>query len=311
MSVLICGSVAYDTIMVFQDQFKKHILPEQIHILNVSFLVPQMRREFGGCAGNIAYALKLVGGSPLVMAAVGEDFGPYRSRLASLGIPDTHLREVVGAFTAQAFITTDLDDNQITAFHPGAMSYSQLNHVEDARGVTLGLVGPDGREGMLQHAKGLFDAGIPFVFDPGQAMPLFSGEEFLQFLEWASWCTVNDYEAHLLCERTGLTLDGIAARVEGLIVTRGGEGSTVYSDGRITQVAAVPARELADPTGCGDAYRGGLLYGLGEGWSLEKSCRLASVIGAYKIEARGPQNYAPSLEEIAARYAAAYGESLF
>ena len=311
MSVLICGSVAYDTIMVFQDQFKKHILPEQIHILNVSFLVPEMRREFGGCAGNIAYALKKIGGSPLIMAAVGEDAGPYRARLAALGIPDKHVREVVGAFTAQAFITTDLDDNQITAFHPGAMGYSHLNHVEDARGVTLGIVGPDGRDGMLQHAKSFHEAGIPFVFDPGQAMPLFSGEEFLQFLEWASWCTLNDYEAHLLCERTGLGLEEIASRVDGLVVTRGGDGSTVYAGGGVSRIPVVPARELADPTGCGDAYRGGLLYGLGKGWSLEKSCRLASVMGAFKVEVRGPQNYAPSLDEIAARYAAAYGEALF
>ncbi|WP_374603620.1 carbohydrate kinase family protein [Niveibacterium sp.] len=311
MSVLICGSIAYDTIMVFQDRFKKHILPDQIHILNVSFLVPDMRREFGGCAGNIAYALKLLGGAPLIMATAGEDAAPYRKRLADLGIPDTHVREVPGSYTAQAFITTDLDDNQITAFHPGAMSFSHQNHVADAAGVKLGIVGPDGRDGMLQHARDFHAAGIPFVFDPGQAMPLFSGEDFLQFLDWATWCTVNDYEAHLLCERTSLTLPQIAAKVQGLVVTRGGEGSDIFADGRETRVPVVPITAIADPTGCGDAYRGGLLYGLSNGWSLEKACQLASVMGAYKIEVRGPQNYAPTRDEIAARFEKAYGSRPF
>lgn len=311
MSVLICGSIAYDTIMVFRDRFKNHILPDRIHILSVSFLVPDMRREFGGVAGNIAYNLKLLGGDPLVMGTVGEDAAPYRTRLAQLGISDTHVREVPGSFTAQCFITTDLDDNQITAFHPGAMSFSHLNHVSDASGVTLGIVGPDAREGMLHHVAGFRDAGIPFVFDPGQALPLFNGEELLHCLDAAEYCAVNDYEAQLVCERTGLTVPELAERVRAFIVTRGGEGSEIYTGGQRIAVPVVKADALNDPTGCGDAYRAGLLYGLAEGWPIEKACRLASVMGAIKIACRGAQNHAPTRAEIAERYAVAFGEALF
>jgi adenosine kinase len=307
MSVLICGSMAYDTIMVFQSQFKQHILPEQIHILNVSFLVPEMRREFGGCAGNIAYSLKLLGGEPEIMATLGQDASPYLSRLSALGISQRHIREIPEAFTAQAFITTDLDDNQITAFHPGAMSQSHQNHVRDARGITLGIVSPDGRDGMLQHAQGFAEQKIPFVFDPGQGLPMFSGPELIECIKLASWCTVNDYEAKLVVDKTGQSLESLAEHLDGLIVTCGAEGSIVYSGGQKQAIACVPATTLADPTGCGDAFRGGLLFGLSHGWSLIQATQLASVMGAFKIECRGAQNYAPTLTEIAERYAACYG----
>ncbi|THF61925.1 carbohydrate kinase family protein [Pseudothauera nasutitermitis] len=308
MSTLICGSIAYDTIMVFSDRFTNHILPEQIHILNVSFLVPDMRREFGGCAGNIAYNLKLLGGDPLIMATVGDDDGPYRYRMERLGLRQEHVRTVPGAYTAQAFITTDLDDNQITAFHPGAMNHSHQNRVSDATGVKLGIVAPDGRDGMLGHAEQFAAAGIPFIFDPGQGMPMFSGEDLLHFLDLASYCTVNDYEARLMCERTGQSLEQLAGRVEALIVTQGGEGSRIHVEGRWIDVPSVQPDAIVDPTGCGDAYRAGLLYGIANGYGWERSGRLASVMGAIKIAHRGGQNHAPSRADIAARYRAAFGE---
>lgn len=308
MSVLICGSVAYDTIMVFHSQFKRHILPEQIHILNVSFLVPEMRREYGGCAGNIAYSLKQLGGEPEIMATVGQDAGAYLSRLDALGISRRYILELQDAFTAQAFITTDLDDNQITAFHPGAMSFSHNNHVRDAAGVTLGIVSPDGKDGMVQHVRGFAAQKTPFIFDPGQGLPLFSGEELLECIDLATWCTVNDYEAQLICDKTGKTVEALAERLEGLIVTMGAKGSKLYIQGKMVEVPCAPATAVLDPTGCGDAYRGGLLYGLSSGWSLEQSARLASVMGSLKIASRGAQNYAATREEIASLYAAAYGE---
>lgn len=311
MSVLICGSMAFDTIMVFHSQFKRHILPEQIHILNVSFLVPEMRRDFGGCAGNIAYSLKQLGGEPEIMATVGEDAGPYLARLEKLGISTRHVRSVPDSFTAQAFITTDLDDNQITAFHPGAMSQSHQNQVRDAEGVQLGIVAPDGRDGMFQHARGFAAAGIPFIFDPGQGLPMFSGAELLEIIDLATWCTLNDYEARLVCDRTGLSLEALAERLEALVVTLGAEGSQIYTGGRCIDVRPVPAPSVVDPTGCGDAYRGGLLYGLSQGWAIDKAARLASTMGALKIAHRGGQNYTATREQIAARYAEAYGEQLW
>ncbi len=310
MSVLICGSIAYDNIMVFPDRFRHHILPDQIHILNVSFLVPEMRREFGGCAGNIAYNLKLLGGEPLMMATVGRDADPYLERFEALGIPVGHVRRIDEAFTAQCFITTDLDDNQITAFHPGAMSFSHENRVSDAQDVKLGIVAPDGRDGMLTHARQFADAGIPFVFDPGQGLPMFDGADLLDFLELATWCTVNDYEARMLCERTGLSEAQVAERVSAFIVTLGGEGSRVYHDGTMSDVACVPADELLDPTGCGDAYRGGLLYGLSRGADIVSSARLASVMGSIKIASRGGQNHAPTRTEIERRFRASFGSPL-
>jgi adenosine kinase len=311
MNTLICGSIAYDTIMVFHDRFQNHILPHQIHILNVAFLVPDMRREFGGCAGNIAYNLQLLGGEPLIMATVGEDVGPYMARLERLGLSARHVTQVADTFTAQAFITTDLDDNQITAFHPGAMNHSHLNRVSDAENVGLGIVSPDGREGMLAHARQFHEAGIPFVFDPGQGLPMFGGEELLAFLELADYCSVNDYEAKLLCERTGCSLEQLAAHVDALIVTLGANGSQIYARGRCIEVPCVPAAEMIDPTGCGDAYRAGLLYGIAQGMDWDQTGRIASLMGSIKIAHRGGQNHRPAREEIAERYREAYGQALW
>ena len=311
MSTLICGSIAFDSIMVFHDRFKNHILPEQIHILNVSFLVPEMRREFGGCAGNIAYNLQLLGGEALIMATVGDDAAPYLERLDRLGLSRTHVTQVPGSFTAQAFITTDLDDNQITAFHPGAMVHSHLNKVEHTQGVTLGIVSPDGRDGMLEHARQFAEAGIPFVFDPGQGLPMFNGEELLACLQLADYCTVNDYEARLLCERTGRSIESLADEVKALVVTRGGEGSEIYTDGRKIDIPCAAAGRLEDPTGCGDAYRAGLLYGIEQGLDWEQTGRLASLMGAIKIAHRGGQNHAPSRDEIGDAYRTAFGSTLW
>lgn len=306
MTTLICGSLAFDNIMVFPDRFKNHILPEQIHILNVAFLVPEMRREFGGCAGNIAYNLMLLGGEPLIMATVGDDAPAYLERLDRLGLSRTHVRQVPGSFTAQAFITTDLDDNQITAFHPGAMSFSHLNKVEHAQ-PKLGIVAPDGREGMMQHARDFAAAGVPFVFDPGQGLPMFSGDDLLEFMCQAEYACFNDYEAKLLCERTGRSLEQLATEVRALIVTRGGEGSEIYAGGQRYDIPCVEADDVVDPTGCGDAYRAGLLYGIANGFDWLTTGRLASVMGAIKIAHRGGQNHQPSREEIAARYQRAFG----
>ncbi|MGC3962305.1 MAG: carbohydrate kinase family protein [Rhodocyclaceae bacterium] len=312
MTILVCGSVAFDTIMVFQGQFKQHILPEQIRILNVSFLVPEMRREFGGCAGNIAYSLALLGGQARILATVGEDAGPYLSRLDDLGIDRRFVRVVPGTFTAQAFITTDLDDNQITAFHPGAMSQSHTNRAADAEsGVSWGIVSPDGRDGMLQHARDLHAAGIPFVFDPGQALPILSREDLLACIDMASLCTANDYEAALICNKTGLSLDELANRLDGLIVTYGADGSRLFRHGESVDVRPARPDYVVDPTGCGDAYRAGLLFGLSREWDLVKSARLASVMGAIKIGHQGAQNHAPNRDEIARRFADAYGEKLW
>ena len=311
MKTLICGSMAYDTIMVFGDRFKNHILPEQIHILNVAFLVPDMRREFGGCAGNIAYSLKLLGGEPLIMATIGDDSAPYMHRLKQLGLDASHVRDVPGSFTAQAFITTDLDDNQITAFHPGAMTQSHQNKVTDARDVTLGIISPDGRDGMLQHAREFREANIPFVFDPGQGLPMFDGDELMAFLKLADYCTVNDYEAKLLTERTGRTLEQLAGDVEALIVTLAGSGSHIYTKGRRIEIPAAPPEALIDPTGCGDAYRAGLLYGINKGWEWEKIGRLASLMGSIKISHRGGQNHKLTRDDIAGRYTAAFGDNLW
>ena len=310
MNTLICGSMAYDTIMVFPDQFKKHILPEQIHILNVSFLVPQMRREYGGCAGNIAYNLSLLGGMPLIMATVGDDFDPYAARLDRLGISRAHIRHVPNSFTGQAFITTDLDDNQITAFHPGAMGFSEHNHVGNAQDVTLGIVSPDGRAGMLQHAQEFHEAGIPFVFDPGQGMPMFNGDELLNFIRQASYVTVNDYEAKLLQEKTGKTIADIAKQVKALIMTLGGEGSVIYADGKEIRIPGVPAAEVLDPTGCGDAYRAGLLHGIQQGWDWDTTGRLASLIGAIKIAHRGGQNHMPTRHGLCAQFKQHFGYAI-
>lgn len=311
MNTLICGSIAYDTIMVFRDHFKNHILPDQIHILNVAFLVPQMRREFGGCAGNIAYNLKQLGGRPLIMATVGDDYQPYAYRLERLGLRRDHIKEVKETFTAQAFITTDLADNQITAFHPGAMNHSHLNHISDAKDVSLGIVAPDGRDGMLQHAREFHVAGIPFIFDPGQGLPMYNGEELLGFIRQATYVTVNDYEARLLQDKTGKTLEMLAREVKALIVTRGAEGSHIHADGKCLNIPVAKPREIVDPTGCGDAYRAGLLYGISNGWDWERTGRLASVLGALKIEQRGGQNHEFTRDSIAQRFKESFGQTLW
>ncbi len=311
MRALICGSIAYDNIMVFPDRFKNHILPEQIHILNVAFLVPELRREFGGCAGNIAYSFKLLGGEPVIMATVGEDAAPYLKRLDDLGLSREHVRPVANSYTAQAFITTDLDDNQITAFHPGAMTFSHLNSVGEAKDIGLGIVAPDGRDGMIGHAKQFAEAGIPFIFDPGQGMPMFSGHELLDFLAQAEYATFNDYEAKLLTDRTGKSLEELAKLVKALVVTRGGEGSHIYVGGQRLDIPCVKAEEVVDPTGCGDAYRAGLLYGIANGMDWDQIGRLAALVGAIKIARSGPQNHTFTREEIGEQYHQAFGSRLW
>jgi adenosine kinase len=310
MTALICGSMAYDSLLTFQGRFREHILPDRIHVLNVSFLVPEMRRRFGGCAGNIAYNLKLLGGGGLIMATVGHDFDPYAEWLAQNGVPNTHVLQLPDQFTAQAFITSDLDNNQITAFHPGAMNYSHLNRVSDSSGIRLGIVAPDGRQGMLDHAQQFAEAGLPFIFDPGQAFPLFNGEELRNFIARAAWVAVNDYEASVLAERTGWSLEQIAGKVRALVVTRGGEGSWIFSGGKRWEIPSAPISRIGDPTGCGDAYRAGLLFGLQNGLDWETTGRIASLAGAIKIEQHGPQQHRFTPDEFRTRFRAAFGRSL-
>lgn len=291
MSVLICGSIAFDTIMNFDGRFADQLLPDQLHNINVSFLVPGLRRDFGGCAGNIAYALRQLGGAPLPMATVGIDGADYIARLQSQGISTEFVRQVPGMMTAQAMIMTDTGNNQITAFHPGAMTQAHINTITARDDIRLGIVSPDGREAMQQHAAQFHAAGIPFVFDPGQMLPAFNGEELLRFVELADWVAVNDYEAQMLCERTGLSLADLSQRVRGLAVTLGEQGCDIWEGGQKQHVPAVPAAQIADPTGCGDAWRGALLYGLEQGWSLARCAALGNRIGAIKIAVAGPQNY--------------------
>ena len=309
MSALICGSFAYDTIMVFHDKFKNHILPDKVHILNVSFLVPDMRREFGGCAGNIAFNLKLLGEEPLAMGTVGNDFAPYAQWMDKFGISRKYIKEV-DSYTGQAFITTDEDDNQITAFHPGAMSYSHENSVHNTEGVKLGIVAPDGRDGMIQHAEHFAEAGIPFIFDPGQGLPMFDGNDLLDFAEKATWIALNDYEAQLLEERTGKSPHELAEMVEAVIITRGSEGSHIYTKSHRHEIPSAKAKAVNDPTGCGDAYRAGLLYGLLNDMDWETTGRIASLMGAIKIESHGTQNHAFTMSEFNERFKESFGRSL-
>jgi adenosine kinase len=308
MRTLICGSLAFDTIMVFPDRFARHILPEQTHMLSVSFQISDMRREWGGCAGNIAYNLRALGGDPVVMGTLGTDGGSYRERLRALGIAIDGVRVIDDAYTAQAFIITDHDDNQITAFHPGAMNRSHVVHVDDVADIGLGIVSPDGKQGMKQHAAEFAARRIPFVFDPGQGLPLFEGDELASIIERASYLTVNDYEAKLLAERTGWSIAEIAERVDGLVVTMGGEGSIIHADGATYAIPAVRPSAIVDPTGCGDAYRAGLLYGIAQKWDWESTGKLASVMGTMKIESRGGQNHVIDRDTIALRYRNTFGE---
>jgi len=309
MSALICGSFAYDTIMVFPDRFKEHILPEKVHILNVCFMVPQMRREFGGCSGNIAYNLNLLGGDGFPMATVGQDFEPYARWMTECGIDQKYIKTIDSEYTAQAFITTDLDDNQITAFHPGAMNNAHENIIPKQDGITLALISPDGKDGMVQHAQQCLDAGIPFMFDPGQGLPMFDGEELLKFVEQATYVCVNDYESQLLQERTGLSMQQIAEKVEAAIVTRGGEGSVIHAGGKAIEIPAVKAASVQDPTGCGDAYRGGLIYGVMNNLDWEVTGRIAALMGAIKVAHNGTQNHKYSLTEFKDQYKKEFGQS--
>lgn len=306
-SALICGSIAWDTIMVFQDRFSNHILPDKIHRLNVSFLVPGLRREFGGCAGNIAYNLKLLGDVGYPMATVGLDFEPYRAWMAKTGVPADHIKVFESEHTAQAFITTDLDDNQITAFHPGAMQQSHANKVSDAKNVTIGIVAPDGRDGMIQHAQQFAAAKIPFIFDPGQGLPMFGGDDIKQFVDQATWVAVNDYEWELVQQKTGWTAKDVIQKVQALIVTRGAQGSVIYTPAGEIEIPCAKAKAVVDPTGCGDAYRAGLLHGLLHGLDWTTTGKIASLMGAIKIESLGTQNHRFTKAEFEARMKESFG----
>lgn len=311
MHTLVCGSIAYDTIMVFRDHFKHHILPDKLHVLNVSFLVPDMRREFGGCAANIAYSLDMLGGQPLIMATVGDDFQPYAYRLEKLNLAQTYIRQINDTFTAQAFITTDLDDNQITAFHPGAMNFSHYNSVKDVANIRLGIIAPDGRKGMIAHAHEFHECAIPYMFDPGQGLPMFSGDELIDFVDKADYIAVNDYEGQLLQERTQNPLNKLANKVKALIVTKGAQGSTIYTKGQEIDIPSVTPKAIIDPTGCGDAYRAGLLHGIAHDMDWQTTGQLASLLGAIKIAKRGGQNHQFSRDEIDQLYFETFGNRIF
>ena len=310
MTALISGSLAYDTIMVFRDRFKNHVLPEQVHILNVSFLVEELRKEFGGCAGNIAYNLKLLGGEPLPVATVGADFSDYTDWMEKWGISQRFVRVLDDHYTAQAYITTDLDDNQITAFHPGAMGLAHIVDIPTDAGARIGIVAPNGRDGMLQHARQFKEAGIPFIFDPGQGLPLFDGDELLAMVDQATWVAVNDYESRLLEERIGQPVGELARRTQGLVVTKGAEGSHIYTDGRRIDIPPVKPSAVVDPTGCGDAYRAGLLFGLMRGLDWETTGRIASLMGSIKVARHGTQNHHFSMDDFRAWYRDAFGADL-
>ena len=307
MAALVCGSLAYDTVMVYPGRFGDHILPDKIHVLNLSFVVPTLRRNFGGCAGNIAYNLRLLESPGHAMGTVGHDFGPYREWMTKNGMSLRHVKVLDDEYTAQAYITTDLDSNQLTAFHPGAMTHSYRQEVPADGSIKIGVCAPDGRDGMIAHATQFASLKIPFIFDPGQAMTLFAGEELLQFVEQATWVTVNDYEATLLEERTGLSTGELAARVEAYVVTRGAEGSIVHTGGRRVEIPAVRAEAVVDPTGCGDAYRAGLVYGLLRDLDWETTGRIASLMGAIKIATVGTQQHRFTLDEFRDRFNETFG----
>jgi adenosine kinase len=307
---LICGSLAYDTIMVFPDRFAAHILPDKIHMLNVAFLVPELRREFGGCAGNIAYNLRLLGDAGYPMATAGRDFDAYAQWMTRTGVPQDYVKIIPAEHTAQAFITTDRDDNQITAFHPGAMQHAHVNRVGEARDIAFGIIAPDGRRGMIEHAAEFAAAGIPFIFDPGQGLPMFEAADLALFIAQASWVAVNDYEWQLMQQKTGWSVSAVLEKVRALIVTRGSEGSVIYSAAGELAIPCAPVRAVVDPTGCGDAYRAGLIHGLIHGLDWELTGRIASLMGAVKIEVRGTQNHRFTADEFAERFQRSFGMSL-
>ena len=310
MKTLITGSMAFDTIFMFEDKFKNHILPEQTHMLNVSFFAPTMRRYQGGCAGNIAYNLKLLGGEPVIMATVGQDFEPYAKRLAEIGISDEYIKVIGDQYTAQAFIINDADNNQVNAFHPGAMNFAHQNKVSDVDNVALGIVSPDGRDAMIQHAIQFNEAGIPFFFDPGQGLPMFSGEELIQFCDQADYLILNDYESHMLMDKSGLKLNEVANRVKVLVVTKGAEGSVVYVDDEVIEITAAPISDAKDPTGCGDSYRAGMMFGLSKGCDWKTNAQLGALCGAIKVESIGTQQHHFTQEQFADRYEQSFGEAL-
>ncbi|MBX2847699.1 MAG: carbohydrate kinase family protein [Acidiferrobacterales bacterium] len=310
MKTLITGSMAFDTIFVFEDKFQNHILPEQTHMLNVSFFAPTMRRYQGGCAGNIAYNLKLLGGEPIIMATVGQDFAPYAKSLADSGISDAHIAVINDEFTAQAFIINDIDNNQVNAFHPGAMNYAHQNKVSDVAEVELGIVSPDGRDAMIEHASQFSEAGIPFFFDPGQGLPMFSGEELIRFVDQANYLILNDYESHMLMDKSALSLDEVASKVEVLVVTKGAKGSVVYVDGESIDIAAAPISAAKDPTGCGDSYRAGMMFGLSKGCDWKTNAQIGALCGAIKVESIGTQKHSFTQEQFAERYQQAFGQPL-
>ena len=310
MSALIAGSFAFDNILVFHDKFKNHILPDKVHILNVAFLVPSMRREFGGTAGNIAYNLKLLGSDPIAMGAAGTDFAPYAEWMDKYGISRKYVKEIPEHYTAQAFITTDEDDNQITAFHPGAMGEAHQQKISDVtEKVEWGIVSPDGKDAMVEHSQQFKEAGIPFIFDPGQGLPMFSGDELLARVDEAEILAVNDYEWQMVQDKTGHTAEDLSKRVSTLIVTKGGEGSEIYTQDGMIHVPTAEPKSIEDPTGCGDAYRAGLLFGLTNGFDWETTGRIAATMGAYKIESSGPQNHSFTLDEFKARMQENFGAS--
>jgi adenosine kinase len=310
MSALICGSVAYDNIMVFNDRFKNHILPDKVHVLSVAFLVPEMRKEYGGCAGNIAYNMALLGAEAYPMATVGKDFEPYAKWMNDRGINQKFITIIDTEFTAQAFITTDLDANQITAFHPGAMNYAHLNNVIDTDGISIGIVSPDGREGMIRHAAQFPDKHIPFIFDPGQGLPMFDGEDLKHFIDEATWVTVNDYEWELISDRTGYSKADVKDRTEALIITKGAGGSEIHTKKETIDIPAAKPTKVADPTGCGDAYRAGLLYGLMNDMDWETTGRIASLMGAIKIAEHGTQNHSFKMDEFEELFKDSFGRSI-
>jgi adenosine kinase len=307
-NALICGSVAFDTIMVFGDRFKNHILPDKIHMLNVSFLVPQMRREYGGCAGNIAFNLRLLGDTGYPMATVGRDFGTYKEWMTQTGVPMDYIKVIESEHTAQGFVTTDLDDNQIWAFHPGAMQHAHANRVSDARDISIGIVAPDGRDGMVQHAEQFAAAGIPFIFDPGQGLPMFGGDDIKRFVDQATWVAVNDYEWELIQQKTGWAVKDVTRRVKALIVTRGALGSVIHTPEGDIEIACAKPKAVVDPTGCGDAYRAGLIHGLLHGLDWRATGQIASLMGAIKIESLGTQNHRFTPAEFEARLKQSFGD---
>jgi adenosine kinase len=306
-TTLICGSLAFDKIMQYHGRFSEALLADQLHRVNVSFLVPTLRTEFGGCSANIAYNLKMLGGDPLIMATIGQDGGEYLERFEQMGIPTRAIRKIGHAYTAQCFVTADLDNNQINAFHPGAMQFSHENNVADCGPLRVAIIAPDGRDGMLKHAADCATLNLPFMFDPGQQLPMFSGVELIDFINKASYLAANDYEFELLMDRTGLTLADIASRLEALIVTRGENGSEIYADGQRFDIPCVAATAVVDPTGCGDAFRAGLLYGITNGYDWPTTGRLASVMGAIKIAHQGGQNHVFTIAQIGDRFEQEFG----